>query len=199
MDRLRTHPLAGLTQTLGEIAIAWNDLHFLLFVLFSRMNSNDLASCWALFFAVRGDRDRRDMVSALAEQVLQPWPTTKRHLLATIGAIGKLEQHRTAVVQALSAFHAQSGAASAQPPLAPADLARNVEAVLHAVTDMTRTLIRLSDELDDYLPPADRSLQSQRLSAVYRQHDDGAAPTAGEGSVRGVGDAPARPPESSQA
>jgi hypothetical protein len=181
MDRLATHPLAGLAQKLGQIAIGRSDLHFLLFVLFSRMNCNDLASCWAQFVAVRGDRDRRDMVSALAEQVLKPWPTTKREILTTISAMGKLEERRTAVTEAMSGFHGQAGSAS----VAPADLARDVEALLQAIVEMTRRLIHLSDELDDYLPPADRALQVRRLSEAYRR-TDGWAAAAGEVGAEGV-------------
>jgi hypothetical protein len=201
MDRLATHPLTGLAQKLGEIAIGRSDLHFLLFVLFSRMNCNDLASCWAQFFAVHSDRDRRDMVIALAEQALKPWPTTKRHMLTTIGGIGKLEERRTAVIRAMSGFHAQAGSAppSAQARPAPADLARDVDALLQAIIDMARTLIHLSDELDDYLPPADRALQVQRLSAVYRHADGAAAAPFGEGDGQAVRDVAARPPEPSQA
>ena len=188
MDRLATHPLAGLAQTLGEIAIGRSDVNFLLFVLFSRMNCNDLATCWAQFAAVRGDRDRLDMVGALAEQVLKPWPTTKRHMLATIGGIGKLEERRAAVVQAMSGFHVQADAAPApvQPRLAPAHLAREADALLQAIIDMTRALIHLSDELDDYLPPADRALQVRPLSAVYRQAERTAGAAVGEGGAEAV-------------
>ena len=188
MDRLATHPLAGLAPKLGEIAIGRADIDFLLFVLFSRMNCNDLASCWAQFIAVRGDRDRRDMVSALAEQVLKPWPTTKRHMLTTISGIGKLEERGAAVIQAMSGFHVQAGSASASglPRLAPVDLAREVDALLQAMIETARGLIHLSGELDDYLPLPDRALQLQRLSAAYRQAGGATAAAADEGSPQGA-------------
>ena len=188
MDRLATHPLAGLAQKLGEIAIGRSDLHFLLFVLFSRMNCNDLGSCWAQCIAVRGERDRRDMVSALAEEVLKPWPTTKRHMLTTISGIGKLEERRAAVIEAMSGLHVQANSASAsgRSRLASADLARDVDALLQAIVETARGLIHLLDGLDDYLPPADRALQVQRLSAVYHRADGVTAIAADEGGAQGV-------------
>ena len=166
MDTLRTHPLARLAETLGEIAIVWNVLHFFLFIVFWRLNNNDVASSRALFFSLRSDRDRRDMVAALAERVLQPWPTMKRHVVTAVTAVGSLERRRSDLVQVLWAFQSQAQHASDladRPRLSEADLARELDGLLQAVVDMTRTIIQVSRELEDYLAPADNPLQLKRL------------------------------------
>ena len=87
-------------------------------------------------------------------------------------------------MQVLWAFQSQAQRASDladRPRLSEADLARELDGLLQAMVDMTRTIIQVSRELEDYLPPADNPLQLKRLYSVYLEAREPGRGAADEG------------------
>ena len=115
------HPLSDLTEKIGKLTIAWNDLHFFVFSIFWQLNGNDAARSSAIFFSIQSDRTHRQVTVALAKVVLAIVPRLCESLIGLLEEVNKLSGRRNDVIHAMWAFDGnwQDGAASVFAPSSP--------------------------------------------------------------------------------
>jgi hypothetical protein len=59
---------------IGRVAIAWNDLNFILSYLFEQFTGMTKEKAAAIYFLPRSDSTQRQMLSAVAQIALRPYP-----------------------------------------------------------------------------------------------------------------------------
>jgi hypothetical protein len=115
------HPLADLVTKIGKITLAWNDLHFFIFAIFWRLNSNHALRSSAIFFSVQADRTQRNMTAALIKLELEQVPLLRDAAIAILNEIGKTAGRRNDLVHAMWDFESdwERGTATVFEPSSP--------------------------------------------------------------------------------
>jgi hypothetical protein len=77
---------------LGHVALAWNDCHFMVLVIFHTLSGVSWEKACAIFLALKSDHDRREITLALMKEVLntnndQPIKDCGSRLLGQLGAL----------------------------------------------------------------------------------------------------------------
>jgi len=81
--------------TVGRAAIAWNTVQHSIFQLFEILSGLDLESAKSVYFAVKSDRNQRDMVTELVNHKIKPKnPKLAAKVRSVLGSVDSLSGRR---------------------------------------------------------------------------------------------------------
>jgi hypothetical protein len=100
---------------LGHVAVAWNDVHWMLYRVFHTLSGMSEAQAKAVFFALKADSNQREIVQALAKSTLLRWPTELAQFISLMKRTNVVAGDRNAATHTMWATHYPSGRVMPNP------------------------------------------------------------------------------------
>lgn len=85
-------------RLIGQVTIAWNDVHHLVYLTFEQLSGLSEEMAESLFFSLRSDAGQRDLTMAAARVALQADPERLKALTTIINGVGKLAAIRNEAI-----------------------------------------------------------------------------------------------------
>jgi hypothetical protein len=100
---------------LGHVAVAWNDVHWMLYRVFHTLSGMSDNQAKAVFFTLKADSNQRDIVTALGTITLQSRPDELAQFTLLMRRINLVGGHRNAAIHTMWATHYPSRRVTPNP------------------------------------------------------------------------------------
>lgn len=140
-DSPQPDPLREHYELIGSVAVAWNDVQRLIYLLFQHFSELPSAKAHAIYGAIGADRTQRRIVLALGRIVMAGHPDLINRLSAVLRALDRLAEERNA------AIHTSWGIDLQTRTMAPAN---NMPVHSALKEDFVAQFRKLKDELRDH-------------------------------------------------
>jgi hypothetical protein len=101
MAKRRADPIAAHAELIGRVAMAWNSVQYMIFLLFTRLSGLSPSKAEAIFFALKADAAQRDITSELAAVALKARPPLLARCNTILRDIGKRAGERNAATHTI--------------------------------------------------------------------------------------------------